>query len=303
VYSIGKSLDATLLEVKAGQSDFAGDGLPPASYAELWDQFGPTSKAGKSGKQQFFVNPTQAVRYFSMRTDKGPFTDVRLRKAVNYLIDRHLMSQQRGSYAGKVTDQILPPGMLGYKDVNAYPLSGTDVAKAKAVAGSAAQGKKVEISSADAGAPPRQAVIMQAALASIGIQAEVKTSPRATQIHRDGSRSEGLDMSIGGWHADYSDPFDFINVLLAGKSITDENSNNTSFFNDPKYNAAMEKAARTTGDARGAAYASLDADLTKNAPPWATFINDNDRNFFSGRVGCQKYQPVYEYNLGALCLR
>ena len=42
------------------------------------------------------------------------------------------MLRVRGAYAGKRTDQILPPGMGGFRDTKTYPLAGSNYAKAKA---------------------------------------------------------------------------------------------------------------------------------------------------------------------------
>ena len=54
-----------------------------------------------------------------------------LAKAVNYAIDRTAMLAQGGYLAGKRTDQILPPGIAGFRDANLYPLKGPDLATAK----------------------------------------------------------------------------------------------------------------------------------------------------------------------------
>jgi hypothetical protein len=35
----------------------------------------------------------------------------------------------------------------------------------------------------------------------------------------------------------------------------------------------------------------------------APFATDASRDFFSARIGCQVYQPVYGMDLAALCLR
>ena len=54
-----------------------------------------------------------------------------LAKAINYAIDRKAMLAQGGYLAGKRTDQILPPGIAGFRDANLYPLKGPDLTTAK----------------------------------------------------------------------------------------------------------------------------------------------------------------------------
>ena len=60
-----------------------------------------------------------------------------------------------------------------------------------------------------------------------------------------GTKGVDFDIARAGWCADYFDPFDYINVLLDGRSIQDANNVNFAYFNNPSLNAAMDKAARS----------------------------------------------------------
>ena len=97
-----------------------------------------------------------------------------------------------------------------------------------------------------------------------------RSVPSAQLFSRAGSPKAGnYDMSALGWQADYPDPENFINVLFDGAQIPtgDGSSNNWSFFNSPKYNTLMKKAALMTGDARYKAYGNLDIQMMKDAAP------------------------------------
>ena len=65
----------------------------------------------------------------------------------------------------------------------------------------------------------------------------------------------------------------------------------------------MEDAAGLGGAKRYETYGQLDLDIAKNASPLAAWDNDNQRDFFSARMGCQLYQPVYGMDYTALCMR
>ena len=68
--------------------------------------------------------------------------NAKLRQAVNWAIDRPQIVRQHGFLGGGRTDQILPPGMPGYKDWSIYPLGGVNsasLAKAKSLAWVAAR--------------------------------------------------------------------------------------------------------------------------------------------------------------------
>jgi ABC-type oligopeptide transport system substrate-binding subunit len=303
VYKFGVAQAATLLEVKSGAADYAADGVPPAEYSGLWNQYGPTSKAGKSGKQQFFVNPEIGVQYLAMNMERPLFgKNANLRKAVNHAVNRPAMIKVAGAYAGKVTDQVLPPGMPGFVDIKAYPLQAPDVAKAKGLAGNTKSDMVLYTSTSPISTA--RAAVIQSTLKEIGLDVNVKAFPRGTQIVKEGTRGEPFDMTTEGWIADYNDPYDFINILLDGSTLRESNNNNVAYFNDPGFNSRMAKAAKTTGAARTTAYAQLDNDITTKGVPWAAYMNFTNREFFSGRVGCYNYTPAYaSMNLAALCLR
>jgi peptide/nickel transport system substrate-binding protein len=304
VYNVGVDFNATLLQVQAGQADYAGDGLPPTAYANLWNQYGPTSKLGKAHKQQFFVNSILSTSYLALNTSRPVFSNVNLRKAVNYGIDRRTLLQQSGAYAGKTSDQILPPGILGFKKVSQYPLNGPDTAKAtQFVNAGNGKGKDITVYTCDAGPCPKRAAILQANLGAIGFNVHIQQFKRSVQFTKEGVRGEPFDIADEGWLADYADPFDFINVLLDGSNLQDSGNNNFAYFTDPTYLKQIKAAAGKSGGARATAYAALDANLTKNAVPWAARSNANERDFFSAKVGCQVYQPIYTMDLGALCPR
>ena len=128
--TVNTNLDQSLLQVKSNQVDYDMGGLPPSAHADLATQFG-------INKGQYFVNPLVETDYVALNTDRPAFKTVTLRKAANFAIDRPAMLRVRGAFAGKRTDQILPPGMGGFRDEKIYPLKGSDYTKAKSLAGSA----------------------------------------------------------------------------------------------------------------------------------------------------------------------
>ena len=302
IYTIGVAPEATNLQVRNGSADYAADGVPPAVNSQLGAKYGPGSPAAKAGHQQYFVNPTLSFRYLALNTTRPLFKNVQVRKAVNYAIDRHAILLQRGAYAGQAWSHYLPPGIAGSPSEQPYPTSAPDLATAKKLAGSGKLGNAV-LYTCDQSPCPEQATIIQANLKQIGINVDVKQFARAVQFSKEGTRGEPFDIAFEGWNADYADPYDFINVLLNGKSIQKANNVNFSYFNDPTYIKQMEEAAGLAGPARSKAYAKLDLDLAKNASPLAAWDVDNERDFFSARMGCELYHPVYGMDFAALCLR
>lgn len=301
VYTVGVNPAQGLLQIKKAQADYAADGIPPAAHGELGPKFGPGSQAARAGAQQYFVNPTLAFRYLALNTDRPLFADAKLRRAVNYALDRALLIRQRGAYAGRPTDQYLPYGLAGFRDEPIYPLDRADVAAAKRLAGGS-KGKAV-LYTCNETPCPETAQIIQANLKEIGIDVEIRQFERAVQFQKQGLRGEPFDIAFDGWQADYADPYDFVNVLLDGSRLQKANNVNFSYFDDPAFIEKMHAAARLSGDERLRAYGDLDVELARDAAPLAAWVNDNDRDFFSERIGCQVYQPIYAMDLAALCVR
>jgi ABC-type oligopeptide transport system substrate-binding subunit len=125
----------------------------------------------------------------------------------------------------------------------------------------------------------------------------------------DAMSRRGNDADIGvsmGWCSDYPDPYDWINILLYGKSIQEENNVNYSYFNHPKWNKRMEAAARLVGPKRLKVYGQLDIDMMKQAAPMANMRTYNNRYFFSNRVNPKGlvYQGIYQdWSIPALALK
>lgn len=291
-------------DIKAGNVDYAADGLPPDDYAELGTDFGPGSPAAQAGHQQFFVDPFLAIRYLALNTSRPLLANTLLRKAVNYAIDRPALGALYGAYSHTPTDQILPPGMPGFHDYDLYPLDGPDVATAQALAAQSGQTPATAVLyTCDTQLCHDLAQVITTDLAAIGLTVDAHFFQGAQIFQRAGTRGEPFDLATVGWSADYADPFDFIDILLNGARIQATDNTNLAYFDDPAFNQRMDAASPLQPPARYDAYASLDHDLMADAAPWAPWGNINARDFFSARIGCHTFNPFYGMDLAALCLR
>ena len=299
---IGKSLETIRLEIEQGKTDHGG--VPPAAHSELGRRYG----VRRRGNSQYFVNPAIVTRYIAMNHDRQLFGgnrgrgNLQLKKAVNYAIDRVGLMQQRGAYAGVEDDQVLAPGVPGYRNRRFYP-NRPNVAQARRLARGNTRGGKAVLWTCNRGPCIPSAQLIQRDLARINIDVDIRPLPRAIQFTRAGDRAAAdYDMTFEGWHADYLDPYDFINVLLQGRDIRPAGNNNYAYWNNPTFNARMERAAGLTGDRRYRTYTQLDWDIARNGVPWAAWGHDNDRLFFSRRTGCFFYHPIYTLDLVGICL-
>ena len=271
--------DQSLLQVKAGQSDLDIAGNVPTSSADLATTYGVN-------KGRFWVGATSCVLYMSMNTIRPPFDNVALRKAANWAIDRPAQVRLLGAYAGKRTDQLLVPGIPGYKPYNVYALKGADVAKAKAVGGAAiASAPAINFVHTTSATSTNRAQVAEYNLRQAGFQVKDVPTPATTFYQVVGAKDTTYNFtSNGGWCADYFDPYDYINVLFDGRTIQPNNNVFYTYFNNATWNAEMDKAALLSGAARAAAYAKLDQELMVKYAPVVPYLIETAHFLTSARV-------------------
>jgi ABC-type oligopeptide transport system substrate-binding subunit len=284
------NIDEAYSRVRSNEADYTY-ALPVDAAAER--------EFGLQGR--FRVRPASCISYIAMNSLSPLFRDnPQLRRAVNYAIDRNAMVA-RWLYASRPTDQYLPVGFPGFVDIDAYPFGGDQGRARRLAAGHVPSGGPWPYYYGFTAGGRERMELVRRALAQIGIAIE----PRVYRTWYWPPVEPDWAFQTAGWCQDYPDPYDFINVMLDGRTVGAENSNNLANFNDPVYNARMNRAARLTGAARLRAYASLDRDLVTKAAPWAAWGQPANEFFFSENVDMRSfvYQQIYEappYNVLAL---
>jgi len=279
VFTPNVNTDQSLLQVKAGQADMDIIGIPATAAAGLGQQYGVN-------KGRFYVGSTSCVNYMAMNNARAPFNNVNLRKAVEYAIDRPAQVRLLGAFAGKRTSQLLVPGIPGYKPFNAYPLKGADIAKAKAVGGSAiAAAPALNVIHTTSTAATNRAQVAEFNLKQVGFKVNDVPTPATNYYQVIQTRGTTYNfVTNGGWCADYFDPFDYLNVLFDGRKLQAANNNNYAYFNNAAFNKGLDHASALSGSARAAAYAKLDNDLMAKYAPVVPWVISTDRFFTAPRV-------------------
>jgi peptide/nickel transport system substrate-binding protein len=231
-----------------------------------------------------------------------------LRRALNYAIDRPALVAQGRRFAvvnpfnaGAPTDDYLPPSVAGAIDARLYPLDGPDLRRAKRIAGRV-HAKAVMYTP---NRPPwrQEAQIIRRNLKPLGIDVEVKEFPSGEYFSRITRIGEPFDLAVTGWYFDGStDPVQMLGIF-DGRLIRTTGTNNPSSFNDPAVNRKIAAVTTLSGAKRYRAAARLALELARDYAPAAAIASTASRDFFSARMGCQVYQPVFGIDLAALCLR
>jgi ABC-type transport system substrate-binding protein len=303
-FTIGRSPAASVPLVESGAVDYVVTSAPAAFADDLAARYGEASPAAAAGHQQYFVHPQPGFWYVAMNTSRPWFAGEKMRQAVSYAIDRPALAH---AFRFEPYARYLPAAFPSAPADSVYPLDGPDVARAAALiaeAGGITQTEPAVMYTFNNNAiGPELAAIVRANLRAVGIEVEVKEFSRAEQHARAATRGEPFDLTLEGWVADYPDPASFLNVLLDGDGIRDEDNVNVAYFDDPVFNQLLDEATLVTGPARDETYRSLALAAARDHAPWAVFASLSARDFFSSRMGCQTFHPLYGMDLASLCLR
>jgi len=181
---------------------------------------------------------TVTTDYLGMNCQMPPFTDVRVRQAFNYAIDKKkLLALLNGR--GVVARGVLPPGLPGYTpDVNGYPYDPEKARRLLEEAGVRKNFASVLWMRAD------QTMLLlgqsvQQDLALVGINVVLKPvawGPLLEAIREP----RNVDLFMLAWEADFPDPENFLEVLLSKQQW---GSNNDTFFYNPEFDDLLNQAA------------------------------------------------------------
>ena len=275
-FSVFQNGERSVHEIRTGAADYDIHGVPTGLRRSLALRYGVNGS-------RFFAHPMAETDSIVLNTSRPLFRDASVRKAVAYALDRDALVHALGFLPGKITSQILPPVIPGYRKVRVYPLK-ADLGAARRLMGHHTGQAVLYIS--DNPVDLAIATVIVRDLARIGIHVGTLRFPTAEYNFRTHRRTEPFDLALGGFAADYLDPYDFINVQLSGRNITATGNQNLSHFDDPTFNRRMDAAAALSGTRRYAAYAKLDADLMRDAVPLVPYANEYRLEFVSARVGC-----------------
>lgn len=303
-YRIGVPANRGVRTVEAGRADVVplaapdiGPGADPPIVRRLTTRYGPHSEAARAGRQRLFTGPAPNVYWFGLNTRRPLFADIRLRRAVNYAVDRRALAEHTGGgEVGRPTDQIIPPGMPGFQDAAIFPLGGPDLATARRLAGNVR--RRAVLYTCNLPGCARHAQILRSNLRAIGIELDVRQFSIAEMFTRVNEGSgEPFDIAYQNWFFDNADPANYINAPFG------PGGPNIRMFENPEFDRRMADAARLSGAPRYDAYAALDRDLSARYAAVVPFATGSSSYLLSKRMGCVRLHPIYGLDLTKLCVR
>ncbi|MGB2952133.1 MAG: ABC transporter substrate-binding protein [Gaiellaceae bacterium] len=258
---------------------------------------GAGSAAARDGRQQYFLYPAPLLDYIVFNTNRPVFRDVRLRRAVNYAIDRHALA---AAFGDAPADRIVPEAVPGFPAGRAYPLNGPDLVTARKLAGGVSRHAVLYWCGPDA----RQrtlAHIVSSDLAEIGISVSVMASQSCPKNGRYDTQMKRADLILfSGLQSEERDPVAFLDHALP-RDGSFGSALGPGLWTTAGFRERLARAAVLRGPSRFRAYVRIVDDLTR-AAPFAVFGSFIWTEYFSPKVGCKVFQAEYGIvDLGALC--
>jgi dipeptide transport system substrate-binding protein len=240
VFSIVKDPAVRLAKLRANECQLAIYPNP----ADL-----PSIRADKNLK--LLSLPGLNIGYLAFNTQKKPFTDVRVRQAINMAIDKKAILEAIYQGAGQVAKNLIPPTMWSYDNaIKDWPL---DPAKAKELLAQAGypNGFATTLWAMPVSRPynpdaRRMAEMIQADLAKIGVKASIVSYEWGEYLKR--VRNGEHDMALLGWTGDNGDPDNFF-VPLAGCDAARPGGGSASKWCNKDFESLVQQAAATSDHA------------------------------------------------------
>ena len=238
VFSITKDPAVRLAKLRANECQVA----PYPSPADL-----PSIK--DDPKLQMQSQPGLNIGYLALNTQKKPFDDVRVRRAINMAIDKKAILEAVYQGAGQPAKNLIPPTMWSYDE--AVEDFKYDPAAAKALLAEAGlpDGFETDLWAMPVQRPynpdaKRIAELMQSDLAKIGVKARIVSYEWGE--YRKRAQQGEHQMALLGWTGDNGDPDNFF-VPLAGCAAARPGGGNIAKWCDKEFDALVNKAATLPG--------------------------------------------------------
>jgi YVTN family beta-propeller protein len=238
---------------------------------------------------------------FFVNVRARPFDDPRVRRALNYAIDRRRMVKLAGggSLAG-LSCQVLPPGLPGYAPTCPYTRDATpgggwsapDLARARRlIAATGSRGARVQVW----GFPKYAAVTRYAGevLRHLGYRVRVRLLPLPGYFDYVADSRHHVQLGFMGWIDDFLTPSSFFAPFRCSQLVPNSIANaNFSEFCDRGLDAAYAAALAARGTDANARWAALDRRVLAASPTIPVF-NRRTLLLVSDRLGnAQMHQEL-----------
>ena len=280
--------------------------VPFEEVASLEDHIEKTENAG----YKILTIPGLRVEYYGFQHRSDLFGDKRVRRAINYAVDRtYLVDSILRGYGTAANHGFVPPAMPHYdaSEVSGFvyqPKLAQELMEEAGFANGAGfpvltlqlnDGSNTSIEVAEA--------VQRMLTENLNITVELSVLPR--DLHYDQVEQGNVSFWRDGWIADYPDPENFLK-LFHGKLVPDDSVKasylNTVRFKNTNFDNYFEASLRNPNtEQRMQTYQRADQILIEQAAmmplyyeKWVWLVKDNIENLDVGSMGVLDLRKVYK---------
>ena len=213
------------------------------------------------------------VGYLAFNTEKEPFTNKKVRQALNMAVNKQAILDSVFQGSGSIAKNPIPPTIWSYNNETVdYPYD-PEAAKALLAEAGYADGFKTDIWAMPVQRPynpnaRRMAEIIQADWAKVGVEAEIVTFEWGEYLKR--SKAGEHQTVLLGWTGDNGDPDNFMYVLLGCAAA--QGANRARWCHKP-FDDLLVAAKRTTDMAERTSLYEQAQIVFKEEAPWVTIAH------------------------------
>ncbi len=211
------------------------------------------------------------VGYLAMNVNHPPFDDVRVRRAVNYAVNRTAIVRLIYQGLAKEATTAVPPSMWGHVDEPIYHYDPKTARRLLEEANYAAPKVAPKLYTMTSSrpympSPDRVARIIQQNLHDVGIDVEIIKNDINT--HLEATQRGDHDLCLLGWLADNGDPDNFLYVLLDQDNAEPGSARNVSFYRNGQLHGLLVWAQESSDRNERVKYYQQAQDLIAQEAPW-----------------------------------
>jgi len=234
--------------------------------------------------------------FLILNMKEEPFSDQRVRQAVNYAIDKQSLVDNVLSGTATVADSPIPAAFAwAYNDeLEPYPYDPDKARELIAEAGF--EGANITFYVTEGGSgmldPIPMGTAIQADLSAVGLNVSIETYEWNTFLGRVNPGLEGkADMAQMAWMTNDPDTLPFL--ALRTEAWPEAGGFNSGYYSNPEVDELLEQARRSTDqDERAELYRQMQAIVYEDAP-WAFIANWKQNAVTTSRVQGFKLQPSF----------
>ncbi len=288
VFSINTDASTRWAKVQAGECHH----MPFPNPADL-------DKMRSSDDINLLEAPGLNVGYLAFQTQKKPFDDARVRRALRMAVNKATILDAVFNGNAEIAKNPIPPGMWSYNDNIPQDTYDIDAAKALLAEAGYPDGFETDLWAMPVQRPynpnaRRMAELIQAEWAKIGVKAEIKSYEWGEYLDR--SKKGEHQTLLLGWTGDNGDPDNFLNVLLGCDAV---GSSNRAYWCNKEFDDLIQQARQTADlDKRTELYMKAQEIFNEEAP-WVTIahsmvsepVNKKLKNYKLSPFGVHTFPP------------